>query len=106
MYSANAYAIRPATEADNRTLRHLAELDSQRPLDGPVLIGEIRGRPAAAVSLTDGRVIADPFRNTVHLRRILHLRFDGFRAYSRTPSLSQRLRAGVRTVPATSAATG
>jgi hypothetical protein len=106
MYSANAYAIRPATEADNRTLRQLAELDSQRPLDGPVLIGEIRGRPAAAVSLTDGRVIADPFRNTVHLRRILHLRFDGFRAYSRTPSLSQRLRAGVRTVPATSAATG
>jgi hypothetical protein len=106
MYSANAYAIRPATEADNRTLRQLAELDSQRPLDGPVLIGEIRGRPAAAVSLTDGRVIADPFRNTVHLRRILHLRFDGFRAYSRTPSLSQRLRAGVRTVPVTSAATG
>jgi hypothetical protein len=106
MYSANAYAIRPATEADNRTLRQLAELNSQQPLDGPVLIGEIRGRPAAAVSLTDGRVIADPFRNTVHLRRILHLRFDGFRAYSRTPSLSQRLRAGVRTVPATSAATG
>jgi hypothetical protein len=106
MYSANAYAIRPATEADNRTLRQLAELDSQRPLDGPVLIGEIRGRPAAAVSLTDGRVIADPFRNTGHLRRILHLRFDGFRAYSRTPSLSQRLRAGVRTVPVTSAATG
>jgi len=106
MYSANAYAIRPATEADDHILRGLAELDSQRPLDGPVLIGEIRGRPAAAVSLTDGRVITDPFRNTVHLRRILHLRFDGFRAYSRTPSLSQRLRAGVRTVPVTSAATG
>lgn len=106
MYSANAYAIRPATEADEPTLRRLAELDSQRPLDGPALIGEIRGRPAAAVSLTDGRVIADPFRNTVHLRQILHMRFDGFRAYSRTPSLSKRLRAGIRTVPATSAATG
>jgi hypothetical protein len=106
MYSATAYAIRRTTEADAPTLRRLAELDSQRPLDGPVLIGEIRGRPAAAVSLTDGRVIADPFRNTGHLRRILHLRFDGFRAYSRTPSLSQRLRAGVRTVPVTSAATG
>jgi hypothetical protein len=40
------------------------------------------------------------------LRQILRMRFDAFRAYSRTPSLSQRLRAGIRTVPITSAATG
>jgi hypothetical protein len=106
MYSATAYAIRRTTEADAPTLRRLAELDSQRPLDGPALIGEILGRPAAAVSLTDGRVIADPFTTTVHLRQILRMRFDAFRAYSRTPSLSQRLRAGIRTVPITSAATG
>ena len=101
MYPANTYAIRRTTEADEPTLRRLAELDSQRPLEGPALIGEIRGVPAAAVSLTDGRVVADPFKTTVHLRQILHMRFDGFRAYSRTPSLPQRLRAGIRTVPVT-----
>jgi hypothetical protein len=105
MYPANSYAIRRTTEADEPTLRRLAKLDSQRPLDGPVLIGEIRGLPAAAVSLADGRVIADPFQTTVHLRQILHMRFDAFRAYSRTPSLPQRLRARIGTVPATRTAT-
>ena len=52
MFAANAYVIRHATGADK-----LAELDSQRPLTGPALVGEIDGRPAAAISLTDGRVI-------------------------------------------------
>jgi hypothetical protein len=92
MYPANSYALRPATEADEPALRRLAELDSQRPLDGPALIGEIRGLPAAAVSLTDGRVIADPSKTTLQLRQILHVRFNGFRAYSRTPSLPQPAR--------------
>jgi hypothetical protein len=106
MYPADTYAIRRTTEADEPSLRRLAELDSQRPLDGPALIGEIRGLPAAAVSLTDGRVIADPFKTTVHLRQMLRMRFDGFRAYSRTPSVADRIRAGIRTVPATRTNTG
>jgi hypothetical protein len=104
MYPANSYALRPATEADEPTLLRLAELDSQRPLDAPALIGEIRGVPAAAVSLTDGRVVADPFKSTLQLRQILRLRFNGFRAYSRAPSQPQRLRGAISTVPATRAA--
>ena len=105
MYSANAYSIRRTTEADEPALRRLADLDSQRPLEGPALIGEIGGRPAGAVSLADGRVIADPFQTTVHLRQMLHMRFDAFRAHSRTPSLPQRLRDLIGTVPATRVAT-
>jgi hypothetical protein len=106
MYPANHYVIRQATSDDERSVRQLAELDSQPPLGGPALIGEIRGLPAAAVSLTDGRVVADPFQSTVLLRQVLHMRVDAFRAYSRTPSLAERVRAGIRTVPATRTATG
>lgn len=104
MYSANAYPIRRSHGADEDILRRLAELDSQRPLKGPALIGYIQGRPAAAVSLTDGRVIADPFATTVHLTQILRMRFEAFRAYSRTPSLRQRMRDQIHTVPASDTA--
>jgi hypothetical protein len=91
MYPTNAYHIRQATDADEGALRRLAELDSKRPLSGPALIGEIDGNPAGAVSLTDGRVIADPFQQTAVLKQILHMRFGALRAYSRTPSLRERL---------------
>jgi hypothetical protein len=60
--------IRQATEDDHRALQRLAELDSQRPLSMPALIAETRGLPAAAISLADGRVIADPFEHTAYLQ--------------------------------------
>jgi hypothetical protein len=91
MYPTNAYVIREATDTDEHALRWLAELDGQRPLSSPALVGEIDGSPAAAVSLTDGRVIADPFRPTSVLTQILHMRFAATRAYSRTPSLPERM---------------
>lgn len=87
MYPTNAYVIREATDADEHALRWLAELDRQRPLSGPALVGEIDGSPAAAVSLADGRVIADPFRETSVLTQILHMRFAARRASSHTPSV-------------------
>lgn len=95
MYPTNAYNIRRATEADESALRRLADLDSRRPLSGPALIGEIDGKPAAAVSLTDGRVIADPFQQTGVLTQILHMRFGAMRASSQTPSLPDRLGAAL-----------
>jgi len=99
MLPANTYVIRRATTDDEQALQGLAELDSQRPLSGPVLIGEIEGRPAAAVSLSDGRAIADPFELTVHLRQILRMRAAAMRTHARTPSLPDRLRASIGTVP-------
>jgi hypothetical protein len=95
MFPANAYVIRLAGEQDRDAVHRLAELDSQHPLLEPVLIGEIHGRPAAAISLTDGRVVADPFQATMHLTPILHVRADALRAYSQTPSLRVRLLAGL-----------
>jgi hypothetical protein len=104
MYPSNAYVIRPATEADQPALRRLAELDGQRPFAGPALIGEIDGRPAAAVSLFEGRVVADPFQPTAVLRQVLHIRHGALRAYSSTPSLADRVRAAMR--PVATARTG
>lgn len=99
MISANAYVIRKATVDDDETLRTLAELDSQRPLHRPALIGEIDGYPAAAASLIDGRVVSDPFLFTVRLRQVLQIRVGALQAYARTPSLPERLRASIGTVP-------
>jgi hypothetical protein len=91
MFAANTYVIRHVAGAER-----LAELDSQRPLIGPALVGEIDGRPAAAISLTDGRVVADPFQPTANLVALLRMRARGLRAHERTPALSDRLRAAVR----------
>jgi len=91
MYPTNAYHIRRATEADKSALRRLAELDTRTPIAGPALIGEIDGSPAAAISLIDGRVIADPFQKTAVLTQTLRRRFAAMQAYSSTPSLSERL---------------
>jgi hypothetical protein len=96
MYSTNAYVIREATAADQDVLEVLAELDSQRPLEGRVLIGEIDGIPAAAASLADGRIVADPFQLTTHLVPLLGLRARALRSYEQTPSLPERLRTVMR----------
>ena len=90
MHSANAYSIRPATTADAYLLRKLAELDSQSPVSRPALIGEIEGRPAAALSLTDGRVVADPFQHTAQLKGLLTMRFRAMRAFERSTSAHER----------------
>jgi hypothetical protein len=100
MYPANAYVIRYATVDDVPALRRLVELDDPRLFCGPALIGEIGEAPAAAVSLADGRVIADPSQPTTVLRQLLRMRRDAVRAHSHTSSLAERLRAALGTVPA------
>jgi hypothetical protein len=71
MVSANSYVIREAGAADVSAVARLAELDGQPPLAGRVLIGEIDGIPAAAVSLDDGRIVADPCQSTDRLAPLL-----------------------------------
>ena len=93
MYPANHYAVRLASSADRRALAQLAALDSQRPLSGTVLVGEIGGAPAAAIALGDRRLIADPFQRTAMLRQVLRMRAQAMAEQSRTPSVEERLRA-------------
>jgi hypothetical protein len=92
MYAANTYKIRMATDDDAEALRRLAELDSQRPLGGRLMIGELDGAPAAALSLSTGRTIADPFRPTAQLVASMRTRAAGVVAVERKPSLRDRLR--------------
>jgi len=96
VYPANAYVIRRATDDDEVELRRLAELDSQRPLVGPALVGEIDGKVAAAVSAIDGRIVADPFQETGVLRQVLRFRLSAMRSYAQTPSLAERVRAALQ----------
>ena len=95
MYAANSYTIRLATDGDADALRRLAELDSQKPLAGAVLVGELHGEAVAALSLADDRAIADPFRPTAHLLAAMRTRASGLHAAEEQPSLRERLRAGL-----------
>jgi len=97
MYGANSYVIRLATEADADALSRLAALDDSAPLEGDVLIGELHGDPVAALSVSDGRSIADPFRPTAHLLATMRVRARGLEAVAHMPSLRERLIAGLPT---------
>ena len=96
MYPANHHIIRPATPADDAAIAALAALDSQRPIASPALIGERDGCPVAAISLADGRIVADPFVPTAQLATVMRLRAGALRAHARQPSLRERIRAGLR----------
>ena len=99
MYPANAYVIRQATIDDQHTLERIAELDGQRPLSsGRVLIGEIDGLPAAAISLSDGRVVADPVQFTAQLIPVLQMRRRSLLALDERPNVRDRVRAGLARV--------
>lgn len=92
MFAANSYTIRPATNDDTFPLRRWADRKQQQPLAGSVLIGEIDGRPAAAISLLDGRTLADTSaRNWRHLLANLRVRAESVWAYEATPSLRDRM---------------
>jgi hypothetical protein len=70
----DAVTIRRAGANDEGALRRLADLDSTRVPDGPVLLAEIGSRPVAAISVLSGESFADPFVPTQELRRLLELR--------------------------------
>jgi hypothetical protein len=97
MYAADSFVIRHATDADDVALARLASLDSQPRLTGSILIGELNGEPVAALSLADGRAIADPFRPTAHLVASMRVRARGLHAVEHMPSLRDRLLAGLPT---------
>lgn len=96
MFGSSTYQLTLATEDDADALHRLAALDSRAPLAGRVLIGKIAGTPAAALSLDDGRVVADPFRRTDHLVACLRSRAAAMRAYEASRSLGERMRAALR----------
>jgi hypothetical protein len=70
----SAVVIRRAGEADQASLAKLAALDSARPLRGEILVAFVDGEPWAALSLDDGKIVADPFRRSASAVELLRVR--------------------------------
>jgi hypothetical protein len=67
-------ALRVADDHDAPTVRRLAALDDARPLRGEVLLALVDGEAVAATSLSDGRVVANPFLRTADTVTLLSMR--------------------------------
>jgi hypothetical protein len=76
--------VRRGHPADIDALADLAALDSTRPLSGRVIVAELDGNVVAAISLHDGRVVADPFVPTADLVDILRVQAAGGRSTGRS----------------------
>jgi hypothetical protein len=63
--------LRTARADDDADLIRLAELDCARPLPGPALVAEENGALAAALCISTGRAVADPFVPSLHLVELL-----------------------------------
>jgi hypothetical protein len=66
--------IRALGGEDAASLRELTERDTARMLHGNIVGAERSGRLMAAISLTSGDVVADPFHPTADLVALLRLR--------------------------------
>ena len=84
--------IRVATPSDARAVQRLAALDSAYGFNGRVLLAEADGELVAAISLVDGSVIADPFKPTAEIVRLLRLRCYQITRDAEDARTSSRLR--------------
>ena len=79
--------LRRAVPADHDVLERLAQRDSRALPSGPYLIAERDGRIDAALSLSSGELIADPFRRTAELCNLLRCHAGDVRVQSeRSPA--------------------
>ncbi len=96
MHATQSISIRRATAADAGAVRRLAALDSAPTPGGELLIAEVQGEPHAALEISSGVAIADPFRPTAELVELLRLRAMALRAAVEPVRRLPRLRAAFR----------
>lgn len=89
MFSPNPLAheaimIRTSHVGDEAALLRLASLDSTQPLAGRAVVAERAGSIIAALSLDDGREIADPFEPTANTIKLLRVHAEAQPAPQRT----------------------
>jgi len=77
--------LRMAAPADSEAVARLAALDEQRELEWPVLMALVEGEPVAALSMYDGRSVADPFVLTRDIVSLLRLRAEHLSAAASAP---------------------
>ena len=78
--------------ADASALARLADKDTRPAPSGAALGAFVDGELMAAISLSSGRVIADPFKPTSELRKLLELRAGQMRRGSRRGPTRRRSR--------------
>jgi hypothetical protein len=83
---------------DTDAIARLAKLDSSKPPTQPTLVAEIGGQLRAALSLSTGSVIADPFHPSAQLVELLRVRARQLRD-ARRPRRLARLGLRRRLVP-------
>jgi hypothetical protein len=88
----HAITVRPAYADDAAALRRLAALDSATVPPAPLLVAEVDGELSAALSLADGRAIADPFRPTAHHVELLRTQATATASARRAPRRRAHLR--------------
>jgi hypothetical protein len=91
--------IRFGSFVDQGQLARLAALDSSKPPTDPVLLAEVEGQLLAALAISNGAVIADPFHTTADLIGLLRARaaqLDGNRRIGRLARLRSWARARQR----------
>jgi hypothetical protein len=84
--------IRESARSDAERLRRLAQLDSARLHQGPMVVAEVDGDLRAAVAIDNGSVIADPFHRTADLVALAEMH-----ASQRRKALRRPLRVVART---------
>jgi hypothetical protein len=90
-------AIRRATESDLAAVERLAALDSATVPAGEILLAEVGDEPHAAIQVSSGMTIADPFRRTADVVELLSLRASRLRDGADSPRrLRLRLRSAYR----------
>jgi hypothetical protein len=72
--AAEPMLMRRATAADSARIWELARLDDKRLPAGPFLVAELAGEIEAALSLSSGTIVANPFRLTADAVAMLRLR--------------------------------
>jgi hypothetical protein len=72
-------------------LRELALLEGRRLSDGQYVVADVDGSILAAVPLTGGAALADPFVSTAHLVPLLELRAAQIRNIELEPPHGRRL---------------
>jgi hypothetical protein len=71
-----AIELRLARADESGVLHRLAQLDDAPDVDGEALLALIDGEAIAALSLSDRRVVADPFVRTEHAVTLLRIQAD------------------------------
>jgi hypothetical protein len=84
MTSTSTIILQQATAADDAALRELSQLDSARTVSRPALLAVVDDKLLAAISLRDGRLVADPFVATEAAVALLRVRASALQTVPRS----------------------